>query len=244
VVLLAGLGSTHRIWGDLPTVLGRRARVIALDNRGVGGSRDGKPFTLEGATEDVLHTLDELGIDRASLVGVSMGGLIAIATASRRPELVERLVLGSCAARLSGHGRRMIELLRDLLRYLPEERIATDLMTLSFAPPFHDRYPAFVTQAATLYGIDADDRNGAVNQASHLLNGWDLRSELQRLVMPALVMVGQRDPIVAPEETVELARMLPFAELVSVTQAAHSVIAEGGVEVAERVLSFLSDHTD
>jgi 3-oxoadipate enol-lactonase len=241
VVLLAGLGSTHRIWGDLPAVLGRRARVIALDNRGVGGSRDGAPFTLEGAAEDVLHTLDELGVDRASLIGVSMGGLIALTTAARRPEQVERLVLGSCAARLSSHGRGMIGLLRDLLSYLPEERIATDLMTLSFAPPFHDRYPAFITQAATLYGIDADDRAGAVCQAEHLLGGWDLRSQLSRLVMPAMVLVGQRDPIVAAEETEELARMLPFAELVSVPQAAHSVLAEGGVEVVERVLSFLSD---
>ncbi len=240
VVLLSGLGSTHRIWGELPVAMARRARVIAIDNRGVGGSRAGAGFTLQGAAEDLLAVLDELAIERASLLGVSMGGLIALATALARPEQIERLVLCSCAPQLSGHGRRIMALLRDLLYYLPGERAAADLMTLAYGPWYHEQFPAFVTQSATLYGIDEDDRQGALSQVEHLLLGWDLRRQLAELRMPALVVAGQRDPIVAPEETEELARLLPFAELLEIPNAAHSVLAEGGIDVIERLHSFLS----
>ncbi len=58
VVLLAGLGSTTRIWGNLPAVMGRNFRVIAIDNRGVGGSAMGRPFTLHGMAEDLEAVLD------------------------------------------------------------------------------------------------------------------------------------------------------------------------------------------
>jgi len=115
-------------------------------------------------------------------------------------------------------------------------------MTLAFAPPFAQRFPGFVDEAARLYGLDPDDLPGATDQIERLLVGWDLRPQISDLGVPALVLCGERDPIVAPEDTAELAITLPSAELVSVPGAAHSVLAEGGGEILQRVLDFLADH--
>jgi pimeloyl-ACP methyl ester carboxylesterase len=150
LVLVAGLGSSHRIWGDLPGVLARRFTVIAIDNRGIGGSRSGQPFSLADAALDVVAAVDGRGHHHFALLGASMGGAIALATALQAPHRVRCLVLASCAARLSGHGRRSLELLRDLLRHLPPERVGPALMTMAFAPPFSRRFPGLVDEAARL----------------------------------------------------------------------------------------------
>lgn len=244
IVLVAGLGSTGRIWGNLPALLGRRFRVIVPDNRGVGGSRDGRPFSLEGAVADLEATLDERRVERAALLGASLGGVIALAAAAALPERVSRLVVASSAARLTGHGRRVLELLRDLLLYAPPERAGAALMTLAFAPPFHDRFPGFVDETAGLWGLDDADLPGTLRQLEHLLEGWDLRDRLPRIVRPALVLCGDRDPVVAPEDTAELAGLLPSAELVRLPGAAHSVLAEGGEQVLDRVVRFLGAEHD
>lgn len=241
VVLVAGLGSTRALWGELPAVLGRRFTVISFDNRGVGGSRLGGPFSIEGAAADVAAVIEAAAAGRrASLLGASMGGAIALAAALARPQLVGRLVLASAAARLSSHGRRSLTLLRDLLRHLPPARVGPALMTLAFSPAFHERFPGFVDQAAALYGLDPLDVPGALAQAECLLDGWDLRPRLGALTVPALVIAGTRDPVVAAEDTAELARLLPRAELVTLPDAAHSPLAEGGAPLLERVSAFLS----
>lgn len=60
--------------------------------------------------------------------------------------------------------------------------------------------------------------------------------------VPALVLCGDRDPVVAPEDTAELAGLLPWAELVRVEGAAHSVLAEGSESVLDMVVEFLDPH--
>ena len=172
LVLVAGLGSSNRIWGDLPSVLGRHFTVIAIDNRGIGGSRSGHPFSLTDAALDVVATVDGRGHHRFALLGASMGGVIALATAIEAPRRVGCLVLASCAARLTRHGQRSLELLRDLLRHLPPERVGPALMTIAFAPPFSRRFPGLVDETARLYGLDPADQPGATDQVERLLVGW------------------------------------------------------------------------
>ena len=239
IILIAGLGSTSRIWGNLPAVMGRHFRVITIDNRGVGGSTDGGRFSFRGATEDLEAVLDALAVKRAALLGASMGGVIALTAALKIPDRISRLVIASSAARLSVHGRRLLETLRDLLLYAPPDRAGAGLMTLAFSPSFHELFPRFVEDADRLYGPDESDLPGILFQLDHLLQGWDLRKNLPSIDVPVLVLCGDRDPVVAPEDTTELAELIPRAELVRIPGAAHSVLAEGGESTLEQVVSFL-----
>ncbi len=239
LTLVAGLGASRNLWGELPALLAKAFTVVTLDNRGIGGSRGGLPFTAEGAVEDVRTVLDHLDFKTTALLGASLGGLIAFRTALSYPRRVRRLVIASTAARMTTHGRRSIELLRDMLKHFPPEKFGRSLMTLGFAPPFQSRLPGFVDQAAQLYGLDPLDVPGGLAQAEHMLKGWDDRVALKSLQIPALVLAGQRDAVVAWEDTAEIAEALPDAEFISVPDAGHSVLAEGGKAVFDRVVSFL-----
>ncbi len=241
LTLVAGLGATRSLWGELPALLAKSFTVVTLDNRGIGGSRGGSQFTADGAAEDVWAALDHLGHQTTVLLGASLGGLIALRAALSCPDRVSRMVIASTAARMTHHGRRSIGLLRDMLVHFPPGVFGRSLMTLGFAPPFHRRLPGFVDQAAQLFGLDPSDVPGALAQAEHMLDGWDDRRALKSLQVPALVLAGQRDSVVAWEDTAEIAEALPNASFVLAPDAGHSVLAEGGKDVFDRVVTFLEN---
>ena len=244
VVLVAGLGATSDVWGDLPIRLGRRFRVITPDNRGVGRSRRGAAFTLDGAVTDLGAVISGHGDDRVSILGASLGGTLALAFAAAHPERVERLVVVSCAARPSAYTRRLFATFRDALAGRDPTRFGELLMTLAFAPDFHHRHPAMVAEVTDLYGPRPEDLPGTLAQLEHLSSDWDLGPHLSHIRAPTLVVAGGRDPIVPPEETAEIADRLPNASLMRVPEAAHSVLLEGGREILERVVNALDPTSD
>ena len=94
VVLLQGLGLSSRFWFDVPERLSDTRRVIAIDNRGTGRSdKPKRPWTMGTMADDVAAVLDDAGIDKAFVVGISMGGMIAQHVALRHPDRVRGLVL-------------------------------------------------------------------------------------------------------------------------------------------------------
>ncbi len=240
LLLLAGLGSRARRWGELPRVLSDRFTVLAPDNRGVGGSRGGAPFTLEGAADDAALVVADAGFAAAGVVGVSMGGLIACRLALRHPAAVGRLVVASCGARLTPSHRRVLRFFELAFTRLEPAEAAEAFMALAFGSAFADRFPGFVDQAARLWTLDPEDRPGALAQLAHLSQGWDLRPELAAIAGPTLVLAGELDPIAPAAATRELAAAIPEARYREVPGAAHSVLAEGGAALLNEVVEFLS----
>ncbi|MFI5166732.1 MAG: alpha/beta fold hydrolase [Thermoanaerobaculales bacterium] len=240
LLLLAGLGSRARLWGELPRLLSDRFTVLAPDNRGVGGSRGGEAFTVEGAADDAALVLADAGVASASVIGVSMGGLIACHLAIRHPERVERLVVASCGARITPSHRRVLRFFEIAFTRLEPAEAAEAFMAFAFGAAFADRFPGFVDQAAKLWTLDPEDRPGALQQLAHLRSGWDLRPELAGIACPTLVLAGEHDPLVAPASTRELAGAIPGSRYREVPHAAHSVLAEGGAALLAEVVEFLA----
>jgi len=238
--LIAGLGSRARLWGELPRLLSERFTVLAPDNRGVGGSRGGDPFTLEGSADDAALVLADAGFSASGVVGVSMGGLIACQFAVRHPEAVQRLVVASCGARLTPSHARMLRFFELAFTRLAPDEAAQALMAFAFASTFADRYPGFVDQAARLWTLDTEDQPGALQQLAHLKAGWDLRPQLGGIACPTLVLAGELDPLAPAASTRELAAAIPEACYREVPGAAHSVLAEGGSALLNKVIEFLS----
>lgn len=240
LVLLAGLGSRARLWGELPRVLADRFTVLAPDNRGVGGSRGGEAFTLEGAADDAAAVVADAGFSTAGVVGVSMGGLIACHLAARHSARVDRLVVASCAARLTPGHRRVLRVFELLFTRLAPAEAAEVLMAFAFGGSFADRFPGFVDQAARLWTLDPEDLPGALQHVAHLRSGWDLRPQAAAIASPTLVVAGELDPIVPASLTRELAAAIPEARFREVPDAAHSVLAEGGATLLNEIVEFLS----
>jgi pimeloyl-ACP methyl ester carboxylesterase len=240
LLLLAGLGSRARLWGELPRLLSERFTVLAPDNRGVGGSRGGEPFTLEGSADDAALVVTDAGFRSAGVIGVSMGGLIACQLAVRHAEAVHRLVVASCGARLTPSHLRVLRFFELAFTRLAPVEAAQALMAFAFASTFADRYPGFVDQAALLWTLDPDDQPGALQQFAHLKAGWDLRPQLAGIACPTLALAGELDPIAAAAATRELAAAIPEARYREVPGAAHSVLAEGGSALLNEVIEFLT----
>ncbi len=96
LVFLNGLSSDISEWQGLSLSLSRKYDFIAIDNRGAGRSdKPDAPYTIEMMANDVARVMDSLGVKNANILGLSMGGRIAVALALSRPELVKSLVLVS-----------------------------------------------------------------------------------------------------------------------------------------------------
>jgi pimeloyl-ACP methyl ester carboxylesterase len=240
LLLIAGAGSRARLWGELPRLLSDRFTVLAPDNRGVGGSRGGDPFTLEGSADDAALVIADAGFSASGVIGVSMGGLIACQLSVRHPEAVQRLVVASCGARLTPSHARVLRFFELAFTRLALDEAAQALMAFAFASTFADRYPGYVDQAARLWTLDPEDQPGALQQLGHLKAGWDLRPQLGSIACPTLVLAGELDPLASAASTRELAAAIPEARYREVPGAAHSVLAEGGSALLNEVIEFLT----
>jgi 3-oxoadipate enol-lactonase len=115
LVLIGGLGSDHTVFRHMSTELARDFRVLTFDNRGAGQtSKPDVPYSIPMMADDTIGLMDALGIERAHVIGISMGGRIAIELAATHPERVDHLVLISTAA--TGTGRLRLSVPARILR--------------------------------------------------------------------------------------------------------------------------------
>ena len=104
VLLMHGLGYTREGWGPVLRGARRRFRVLSFDNRGIGESEiPPGPYTVEELAGDAVAVLDEAGVERAHVVGASLGGFARRSSRSEWPERVDRLVLACTSP--GGRGR-------------------------------------------------------------------------------------------------------------------------------------------
>jgi pimeloyl-ACP methyl ester carboxylesterase len=125
VVLVHGAGGSSSIWFRQLRAYREHFNVLLVDLRGHGGSaavadgREGKPYTFEAVSREVIDVLDHLELERAHFVGISLGCLIVRTIAELEPERVRSMVLGGAIARLNIRSRMLVVLGNGLKRVLP-----------------------------------------------------------------------------------------------------------------------------
>jgi pimeloyl-ACP methyl ester carboxylesterase len=125
VVLVHGAGGSSSIWFRQLRAYREHFNVLLVDLRGHGGSaavadgREGKPYTFEAVSREVIDVLDHLELQRAHFVGISLGCLIVRTIAEMEPERVRSMVLGGAIARLNIRSRVLVVLGNGLKRVLP-----------------------------------------------------------------------------------------------------------------------------
>lgn len=222
ILLVMGLSFTLEMWYRIAPALAVEHRVILLDNRGVGRSSAPRgPYSIGLMAEDAMAVMNAACVtEPAYLIGVSMGGMIAQEMALRYPERFKALVLvsTSCGALYRGRWpnfrraprlRRWLERSgeardRSLIRFFyadqtPRERIEEDIQSrANFHPPL----------------------SSVLSQLCGILC-WSSYGRLPRLRLPALVVHGDQDHVLPPENGRIVARRIPGAEFVLVPQAGH-----------------------
>ena len=240
VVLVNGWTASGLVWPQaFVAALERGHRVLRIDNRGAGWSRGlHRPFTIADMAGDVRRLLDELAIERATVAGLSMGGMIAQEMALRSPDRVEHLVLigtrppvpeytpppASVTARLMAPPAEG-EPLREFMRR------RWDAVT---APGFAAEHPDVM--GAMVRSIVARPMpRGAVLDQARAIAAWSGAGRLRRLAVPATVVHGELDPLVPVRNGMRLAQLIPGARYVELPGVGHLVPFEAPFETAAAI---------
>lgn len=222
LLMHAGVSERH-MWDPQWAWLQERYRVLRWDWRGFGETPHVPgPFSYAA---DVVTIMDQLGIDRATLVGCSFGGSVAIKVAMEHPERVARLVLvGSGLPGFEGENPpqvlRMFEEVDEALARDDAPRALSLMEQLWLIGPRRtaaDVDQAYLSRANEL--LQAADRpdNGAVSQD----RGWSALGGFGQIKVPVLVVVGEEDLPEIMACAREMARLLPPAEVRTIAGAAH-----------------------
>jgi len=236
VVLLHGYGEHLLTWRGIFDPVARRYRVLAVDLPGFGISDKPKgPYTLAAQTERVRALLDRWTEGPLVLVGHSMGGAIATATALDLPQRVVGVVLIAPAGLAPGLGR-----IQDHMGERGRAAVGWWESLRAFITPVHD--PTWLSEPPGMADYDPLQDPEYRASAARVLAEFDfaaLGDRFGELRQPVLVLWGRNDPVIPFETGEHLARLLPcnrFAPL----PALHRPQAERPDTVASLVLAFLA----
>jgi len=241
LLLINGLGSDRREWLCQLPGFASRFRVVVFDNKGAGDSDvPPGPYTTSGMGDDAAALLAALGIDRAHVMGVSLGGMIAQELALRHPGRVERLVLACTSPGGKAAVRPSDEALSAFTRSAegrPEEdlrRMIPFLYTERFAREHPGEIESFIARRL-LYPTSPEGHAAQLAAAVGHAAGDGLSAVRAR----TLVIAGTEDRLVPPENSQRIADRIPGAKLVLLPGAPHRLFAENAEAFNREVLSFL-----
>ena len=239
VVLLHNIFCDRRIWDATVARLRPRFRVVALDLRGHGASSvPARPYRNADLVADVVAVMDRERIERAAIVGLSIGATVALELVLAHPARVDRLVLmGADAAPDGGLAALRNALFCVLVRLLGMRLFLLDTVakTLTGATFRRDRsaYQAFRARLARFSG----------RAAAYAMKAWTGRRPLAAAVaaisVPTLVVVGDEDVSCPLPSGERLAAAVPAATLTRIAGAGHTMAAEQPHAVATTLAGFL-----
>lgn len=239
VILVHGYADSHREYSRFARTFPRNFRVFLLDQRGQGDSS--KPDCCYGLRDDfardVVAFMDSQSIQRAHLVGHSMGGVIAQSVAMDFPDRVRSLVLIATAPTVAGNAFALSfkPIVDSLVDPVPPE-LAVLLQSLLLFRDVPD--DVFNTSVEDTLKVPAR----VLRQMLDSQLAEDHSAELGQIQAPTLILFGDRDPIFSLAEQQRLDSEIPDSRLIVYPQTGHRPQTERAVEVGRDIASFLRSH--
>lgn len=232
LVLIQGYGHHLLHWGALPQEFVKIGyQVVVLDNRGVGRSTTAEgPLTIATMAEDVCRVMDAAGLGRASVFGVSMGGMIAQVFALNHPDRLNALVLGCTGPGGTHHiqpdpeGTRILFDYEYLKGMAPEKRSEAIFgffcseEYLQSNPEALKYYHTVTTQYPTPTAVFAQQADAMLKEDT-----WE---RLPSIKAPTMIITGTADRIVPFKNSELLEERIPGAELVLLQDKLHGFFIE------------------
>jgi len=234
VLLSNSLGTTSEMWDPQVPALSERYRVVRYDTRGHGGAPvPNGPYSLDDLGGDALALLDRLGVERAHVVGLSLGGMTGMWLAANAPERVDRLVAMCTSAMLAEEHDWPAR--AKLVREQGTGAVAQASIERWFTPGFVAANPDTVARLrATLADTPPEGYAGCCDAIA----GMDLLDAIESVEAPTLVIAGRQDPATPPPHAERIAERIPGARL-ELVDAAHLANIELADEVTALTLSHL-----
>ncbi len=241
VLLIMGLGLSGGAWWRTVPVLSRYFRVITFDNRGVGRSKSlTYSYTTEAMADDAASVLDCAGIERASVYGISLGGMVAQQLALRHHRRVESLVLGATHA----GGPRAVPPEEEVLAFfrrrpdLPQEEATWASVPYNYGPACRRRHAGRIAEdvAQRLAHPFPADAYRAQLYAARFHN---CLGRLSRIRVPTMIVHGRHDRLIPVANAELIAGRMPHAWLEILEHSGHLYPTEQP-DIDERISAFLA----
>ena len=224
LLLIQGMSGTYVSWGDpFKGALEESFDVVAFDNRGIGLSpRTEDPFSIVELAADTAGLLDELGIESAHVVGISMGGMIAQELALAHPERLRSLTLGCTYC--GGEGSRLMpaenaQKLAEAIQSGDREKAIRASYEVNLSPGFRaeeSNYAAFHKMATT---VPAAKRT--IELQVQAIFGHDTSGRLDEIAIPTLIIHGTLDGVLPFTNGEQIAALLPHARFEVLEDVGH-----------------------
>ncbi|KSU61225.1 3-oxoadipate enol-lactonase [Gordonia sp. JH63] len=235
VVLSNSLGSTHRMWDSQVAALEERFRVVRYDTRGHGDSPvPPGPYSIDELADDVIALLDRFDIERAHLVGLSLGGMTMMRVAARNPERVDRLALLCTAAYLppaQGWTDRAA-----LVRADGTSAVAAAVVQRWFTPGYLAANTEARQQFEAMVAATPAEGYAACCEA---IAAMDQRSDLSSIIAPTLAIAGADDPATPSDLLRDIVDAVPNGRLLVVPDSAHLANAQQADTITPALIEHL-----
>jgi pimeloyl-ACP methyl ester carboxylesterase len=220
VAFVHGFPHNRTLWAPQVGALVDRARCIAPDLRGFGESSKHGPFTIDQFADDLAMLLGELGIERAVIVGLSMGGYIALAFWRRHRSLVRALVLADTRAGADSEDTRAKRLaLIETARTRGSGAVADAQITGMVGKTTRENRPALIDSVHRM--LESAPVDGIVGALEAMMSRLDSTSTLATIDVPTLVVVGDEDVLTPVKEAEILHEGIRGSRLEVIVRAGH-----------------------
>lgn len=237
LLLVPGIPAIASDWAPLAERLASRRRTLAYDNRGSGRSTvTPGPYTTAQLAADAAALLEALGVERADVFGMSLGGMIAQELALARPDLVRRLVLGCthCGVRHAARPPRDA----GLAFAMETDDWGLRMRTLAPFALATDADPELLARFVEKKAGDTQDPVGYRAQIAAALS-HDTYDRLPEIRMPTLILTGDDDRVIPGESSTVLHERIPDSELHTIPGTGHLFFLEQPEETVRLLEEFL-----
>ncbi|WP_328834195.1 4-carboxymuconolactone decarboxylase [Streptomyces sp. NBC_00252] len=235
LILGPSLGTTWHMWDRQVPELMKQWRVFRFDLPGHGGSPAHPTGSVSDLADRLLATLDALGVQRFGYAGCALGGAVGLELVLRHPERVASLALIATSPRFGTADE--FRQRGVIVRTNGLDPIARTSPDRWFTSGFAASQPAITEWAVQM--VRTTDP-GCYIAACEALAAFDVRSELARIGVPTLVLVGSDDQVTGPAEARTLVAGIPDARLAVVPGASHLVPVEQPAAVTDLLLRHFS----
>ena len=238
VVLLHGFANDHTLWQPQLEALASRWRVVAPSLRGSGGSpdTDGAAVSMDSYADDVVALLDELGIERAVVGGISMGGYVALSLALRHGDRLRGLVLASTRAAAdppewAAYREQMVRTVRER----GAEAVVDNYGDKPFAPGCGAEVKERVRSMIRRQRVP-----GLISGTLGMARRPDRAAKLAWIGVPTLVIHGTEDAYVPIAEAQAMQRAIPDSHFAAIAGGGHLCNVDHPGEFNAALESFLA----
>lgn len=240
VVFIHGFPFSHEMWGPQLEAVGRLYRPIAYDVRGHGKSYVGDgQYSIEGHVDDLMGLLDHLRISKTVIVGLSMGGYIALRALERNPDRFMAAVLCDTRSEADGNEGKLKRFAAvHAVKTTGSSAFADEFVKNVFAHETFQKNPHAIEEIHTI--IKRTPELSIAGTQLALASRTDTTDSLARIRIPTLILVGELDITTPPSASEAMHRRIAGSEMHVVPHAAHMSNIENPSFFNEKLLAFLA----